>query len=162
VRFASSSVAFLSGVLISLPALAARVEAIQGKVWINRGEGYQLVTSPAEIQAGDFVMASPGGSAEVVYYDDCKTKVRPSGVVTVARESPCETSSVMHLGARSLKDSPPIFDDPPPLVDTRPDFSLGPALLAGALLVGGVAAVVLLSDDDDDDRRRRVRRASPD
>jgi hypothetical protein len=157
-RFALASVALMSGISISSPSLAAKVESIEGKVWINRGKGYQRLTAPAEAKTGDVIMGSVGGGAELVYYDECRVKVRPGAVVTVARNPPCETSSAMRLGAGSLKDSPPIYDAPPAIVDDRPSFSLVP-LLVGGVIVGGVAAALL--SDDDDRRRRRVIPASP-
>jgi hypothetical protein len=148
-RFVLASVALISGISISLPSLAAKVESIEGSVWINRGKGYQRLSAPADVKAGDVITASTRSGAEVVYDDLCRAKVRPGAEVTVAREPPCETA--MQLGAGSLKDSPPVYDAPPPLVDARPDYSVDPALLAGGLVVaGGVAAVLLLSDDADD------------
>jgi hypothetical protein len=153
-RLALASVALMSSISISLPSLAAKVESMEGRVWINRGKGYQRLTAPSHVKAGDVIMAGVGSGAEIVYDDICTAKVRSGAEVTVTREPPCETSSaMMYLGAGSLKDAPPVYDTPPPLVDARPDYSVGPALLAGGLVVGGVvAAVLLLNDDDDDDK----------
>jgi hypothetical protein len=152
-RLALASVALMSCLSISLPSLAAKVESIEGRVWINRGMGYQRLSAPADVKAGDVIMASVRSGAEIAYNGLCRAKVRPGVEVIVAREPACKPSTaMMHLGAASLKDSPPVYDTPAPLLDARPDYSVGPALLAGGLVVGGVvAAVLLLSDDDDDD-----------
>jgi hypothetical protein len=123
--------------------------SIEGTVFINRGEGYQRITSPTQIKAGDFIMASPGGSAQVVYNDECRVKVEAGAVVTIKREPPCWTGSRMNLSGGSLKDAP----FPAETCGDCPDFSLGKKVLIGALIVGGVtAAVLLLRDDDDRDR----------
>jgi hypothetical protein len=153
-RLALASVALMSGISISLPSLAAKVESIEGRVWINRGKGFQRLSAPADVKAGDVIFASVRSGAEIVYDDLCTAKVRSGAEVTVAREPSCETSSaMMHLGAGSLKDAPPVYyDAPPPLVDAGPDYSVDPALLAGGLVVGGVVAAVLLLSDDDDDK----------
>jgi hypothetical protein len=137
-RHVLASVALISGVSLSVPSLAATVEAIEGTVSINHGQGYQRVSLPTQVKAGDSIMADPGASAEVVYYDGCRVKVRPGAVVSVRREPPCATSSRMNLGAGSLKDT---FPPPPVLVEEPTDFSLGPVIAAG-VIVGGIIAAV--------------------
>lgn len=144
-RLVSASIALLSSIAFSLPSLAATVESIQGNVLINRGEGYQPATAQAQISAGDLIMASPGGSADVVYYDGCRVTVQPGAVVAIARKPPCGAGSMMHLGAGSYKDSPMVFED-----------SIAPPIggsLVGALALGGIAAIVLLQDDGNERRR---------
>jgi hypothetical protein len=143
-RLKLASIAFVSGVSFTLPSLAATVESIEGTVSINRGEGYHQITAPTQIKAGEFVMAGPGGSAEVVYYDGCSVKVQPGAVVTIAREPPCAAGSMMRLGAGSLKDTPSDF-----IVEERPDFGRKKLLVAGLVVGGIIAAVLLLRDDDD-------------
>ena len=146
-RLPLASIAFISAVSFSAPSLAATVDSIQGSVSINRGDGYQRVSAPTQITAGDLIMASPEGSAELVYYDDCRVTVQPGAVMTIAREPPCATSAMMRLGAGSLKDTPPVF------IDEAPDFSLGRKILVGGLIVGGIVAAVLLLQEDEDRER---------
>jgi hypothetical protein len=78
-RLTLASIAFMSGVSFSLPSLAAIVESIEGTVSINRGEGFHRVTAPRQIKVGDVIMASPGSSAAVVYYDGCRVSVQARG-----------------------------------------------------------------------------------
>jgi hypothetical protein len=73
----------------SLSASAATVEAVKGKVLINRGEGFQQAASGAQAKAGDLVMASAGGSAKLVYPGGCQIKVIPGRVISVAKQPPC-------------------------------------------------------------------------
>lgn len=77
------------GVFLSLPASAATLNAVQGQVLINRGDGFQRVASGTEVREGDLVMANPGGSAKLIYPGGCVTEVKPGGVVTVNDGSKC-------------------------------------------------------------------------
>ena len=79
----------------SLPASAATVEAVMGKVLINRGEGFQQAASGAQANAGDLVMASAGASAKVVYAGGCQVKVIPGRVVSVGKSPPCTAPSLV-------------------------------------------------------------------
>jgi hypothetical protein len=58
-------------------------------VLINRGNGFQRVASSTQANAGDLIMASPGGSAKVVYPGGCVVNVKPGAVITVRDQSPC-------------------------------------------------------------------------
>jgi hypothetical protein len=78
------------GLCMGEPAFAASLEAVSGEVSINRGEGFQRVTGPTEVGAGALLMASPGGSAKLVYADGCPVRVIPGTVVRVAAKSPCK------------------------------------------------------------------------
>ena len=108
---------FLLAAVLSLPALAASVDSIQGKVSINRGSGFKPLNGSTEANAGDQVMASPGGSANIVYPDGCVVKVDPGTVVTVQEPSPCKAGG----------------DHP-----ARP-YIIGAAIVGGAV---GIAVVV--------------------
>jgi hypothetical protein len=54
------------GVCLRLPASAATLNAVQGQVLINHGNGFQRVASATEAREGDLVMANPGGSAKLI------------------------------------------------------------------------------------------------
>jgi hypothetical protein len=88
---------FVPGLLIfmSLPAFAATVDSVKGKVLINRGEGFQQVTTGAQANAGDQLMAGPGGSAKLVYSDRCQVSVIPGRVVSVGKQPPCTAQSLL-------------------------------------------------------------------
>ena len=72
---------------------AATVAPVQGKVSINRGSGYEPISGPTQATPGDSVMVSPGGSARVVYDDQCSHPVKPGRVVPIAPEPPCNESN---------------------------------------------------------------------
>ena len=87
---------------------AATVASVQGKVSISRGSGYEPVSGPTQVNVGDTVMASPGGSARVVYNDQCSVAVKPGRIVAIAPEPPCKKTASfdpygmrMNVGAHS-------------------------------------------------------------
>jgi hypothetical protein len=128
---------FFSLILFCNAASAAIVQPTSGRVLINRGTGYEPVAQSLIVGAGDSVMVSVDGSAQVVYSDQCSISVKPGGVVTVAAEAPCNSASRDTNGTRmgagfcSLKDDPKSFCEP------EPDHSLLPvAAFAGVLTVG--------------------------
>lgn len=117
-------------IAFSLPASAATVEAIQGKVSINRGTGFQQIGAVTQANPGDLVMASPDGSAEIVYRfaaagslkdtEECRVKVTPGAVVSVTDETACRRGAGINGGP----------------------------LLLGALAVGGGIAIITTIDKD--------------
>jgi hypothetical protein len=116
---------FIAGTLLSTSSFAATVNATQGQVLVNQGQGYQQVAGSAEIGPGATVVVNPGGSAQIVYPDGCAVTVDPGSVYTIAPQSPC------------------LPQDP----QTSPGLS-GASLAVGAVIVGGgVAALLLLKKD---------------
>jgi hypothetical protein len=51
---------------------------------------FQHVSGVVNVEPGDAVMVSPGGSARVVYADGCPVNVAPGSVLRVAPASPCQ------------------------------------------------------------------------
>ena len=88
-------------ILLSLPAFAATVDSVKGKVLINRGEGFQQVTTGAQANAGDQLMAGPGGSAKLVYSGGCQVSVVPGRVVSVGKQPPCTAPSLVGEDSRA-------------------------------------------------------------
>jgi hypothetical protein len=80
----------LSAVLFGLPCLAAAskpvasVEAITGKVLINRGQGFKEISGSAQANTGDQVMVQPGGRGKVLYTEGCMVDVLPGAVIGIA------------------------------------------------------------------------------
>ncbi len=115
-HFNASALAVLSVFLCSA-VMAATVKPVEGEVFINRGNGYERVLGVSHAKVGDFVMARPGGSARVVYDDNCSITVRPGNVVAIAPDAPCnKTASFdpnttrMNAGIAPGKG----FEEPPP------------------------------------------------
>jgi hypothetical protein len=61
----------------------------KGPVLVNYGSGYVAADNGARLQAGDAVMAKPGGRGQIIYDDGCRETVEPQKVVLVQDLSPC-------------------------------------------------------------------------
>jgi hypothetical protein len=88
-RIALLMVVGLSSMVVASWAHAATVNATQGQVLLNLGQGYRQVTGSSEAGPGAIVVVNPGGSAQVVYPDGCPVTVTPGMVYTIAPQSPC-------------------------------------------------------------------------
>jgi hypothetical protein len=79
----------LSCVLLSSSCWAATLEPVQGSLYVNDGNGFQPVNGRIDVNVGERVMVSPGGTATIVYSDGCKIPVQPGTVTTITSASPC-------------------------------------------------------------------------
>jgi hypothetical protein len=71
-------------------AWPATLNVERGDVFINQGAGYRPAAGSMTVNSGDTVMATAGGSAEIVYEDECRQRVDVgSVVVVVGQTSPC-------------------------------------------------------------------------
>jgi hypothetical protein len=100
-------VACCLGLLFCSAASAATVNSIKGRVLFNRGDGFQVLTAPTTAKPGDSIMASPGGSAKVLYADGCAVDVRPGAVVSVGAKSPCTAPYLGGLEGPVVQPGPP-------------------------------------------------------
>ena len=91
-------VAAASVVALSGSAFAATVTSIEGSLKVNTGSGYHVVSGTAEVKPGGSVMVGPGGKAEILYSDGCRTPVTPGAVSVVAPVSPCAQGQAYHPG----------------------------------------------------------------
>lgn len=150
------------GVTLSLPASAATLNAIQGQVLINHGDGFQrVVASGAVAREGDLVMANPGGSANLVYPGGCVTQIKPGTVVTVNDGSKCPMP--MLVGQADACDNNPDpkerdrcwcwqhHDDP--AID-RKDYRVRCGIVwwpwaAGAAVAAAIAVPIVVLENDD-------------
>jgi|ERR1700730_9633809 hypothetical protein len=85
------------------PELVGALQINSGSAFLNWGRGFRPVRVDTELASGDLVMVAPGGSAEIVYFDDCRIPVKPGQVAVVARISPCSHGKVAsgHAADRS-------------------------------------------------------------
>lgn len=86
--------ALIGAMLFSGPTFAATVNATQGQVLVNEGQGYRLVPGTVEAGPGATVVVNPGGNGIIVYPDGCKVPVEPGSVYTIAPDSPCQTGAI--------------------------------------------------------------------
>jgi hypothetical protein len=81
-----TAIAVLAGAFVStasLGAVAASVEPHVSPVYVNKGRGFQVVTTSTRIGPGDTVMTKDGGRAEIIYDDGCRVRVEPGAVASV-------------------------------------------------------------------------------
>jgi hypothetical protein len=95
VRLSFLCVSLISGSLLLVSASwAATIEPVQGNLSLNRGQGFQPISSRVDANVGDTVVVGPGGAAAVTYSDGCKVSVQPGAVTTIAPLSPCASGSM--------------------------------------------------------------------
>jgi hypothetical protein len=92
VRVASFSLAFAAALASSGLASAATVNALQGQVLVNSGQGYRLVDGSTQLSPGATVVANPGAIAQVNYGGGCSVTVQPGSVYLVAAQAPCQSA----------------------------------------------------------------------
>jgi len=131
--------ALVCGLLASASAWATYVVP-SGDVAVSHGEGFGQVTTNTDVTFGDSVIASPGGSAKIVYDDGCTVDVKPGQIVNVQATSPCESGAY----EASSRFSPTTY-------------------VVGAVIVGGVVVttVILTSQDNDNDKKKNQNNAEP-
>ena len=127
-------IAILAATSMALPAFAATLQPIEAGVKINRGDGFRDAAGATQAKVGDIVMVAPGGSARLVYEDGCKVSVKPGGVVTVKKLSPC-------LAGAYAADLPVYTKEPPPPVA---DYSW----LVVPVVAAGIACGLFCWDHD--------------
>jgi hypothetical protein len=95
VRLSFLCVSLIGGSLLLVSASwAATIEPVQGNLSLNRGQGFQPISSRVDANVGDTVVVGPGGAAAVTYSDGCKVSVQPGAVTTIAPLSPCASGSM--------------------------------------------------------------------
>lgn len=86
-----------AAMIFSSIAQAASVLRHDGKVSINKGNGYVAVVGSINGAPGDVVMAHSGGRCEIVYSETCREPVEPSDIKTIAEPLPVlSTMTVRH------------------------------------------------------------------
>lgn len=76
------------------PALGAepiaQVTAVQGKVLLNQGEGFQTVEKMATVDVGDQLLVSKDSAVSLIYASaDCASTFKDPALVTVSSAVPC-------------------------------------------------------------------------
>ena len=132
-RISRTLVSFVAGMALCAPAFAATLGGVQGVVMVNRGNGYQTVTGPTQLNPGDVVVVNPGGSAQISYGDGCNVPVEVGAVVTVGAQSPCATQASEPQG---------------PGLGTGEETGLGIVLLNTAAAAGIVLGLLYANKND--------------
>ena len=78
---------FLLAVFVQT-ADAATLSGIQGRVLVNKGNGFVRAQPGMEIAPGDRVLVQPGGSAQVTYPNGAVGSLQPGGIFTLPATPP--------------------------------------------------------------------------
>jgi hypothetical protein len=136
--------ALLASTSIAGAAGLAEITSSSGKVLVNQGEGFVLVSGMVSLNAGDTVMIGEESQAQISYATGCTVTAESTSVVTIAEVAPCAPGETIgSAGAAFVQ----------PTADAAP-FAAGipmlPLVLAGAVVIGGgiLIATEVLGDND--------------
>lgn len=71
----------------------AQVTSFQGKVLVNQGQGFSLVTNGLTLKPGDKILISKKSSAVVAYANGCQVSISEPTVLTLAKTAPCPANA---------------------------------------------------------------------
>ena len=112
----------LASAMMASAAQAAHLANVQGKVFVNYGQGYQPATGNAALGPGDRVKAGEGSA--VIVYEGCASQtVEPGQTVVVVASPPCAPIGMGGLPQSTL-------------------------IIGGVAIAGGVGLAVALSSNN--------------
>lgn len=131
-------VSVMACIMVAGPALAAspmgQLKDIDGKVYVNRGDGFVPARDITELFQGDRVMVSESGSATINYYlADCDVMLSASSMTTIAAKAPCMGGSQNSTQG---------------LTSSGGSISAGGLAVVGTGVVGMTALGIMASDND--------------
>jgi hypothetical protein len=117
---------------------AATVSKRSGGVLINKGSSFIPLGADAELAPGQQIMVQRGGSASIVYANNCVVRLG-SGVWFVQAVSPCTNSTTEIDFTGRMNQATP---------STEPT-DVTPYVLGGVAVAGGAAAAIVLTQNKD-------------
>lgn len=99
-------------------AMAASLTGVQGTVLVDRGNGFVLAQTGADLRAGDRVMVQPSSSAQINFANGKSQILQPTGAIYTV---------------------PP--DDQEAAAPVEAEAAGAGGFTQGAIIVGGIAAV---------------------
>ena len=74
----------------------AQLTNIEGKVYVNKGNGFTPVKGTVELSKGDRVMVGEKGAASIGYYlAGCDVMLTSSSMTTISAKAPCKGGAAM-------------------------------------------------------------------
>ncbi|MGH1420086.1 MAG: hypothetical protein ACRBCJ_14620 [Hyphomicrobiaceae bacterium] len=105
----------------ALVASAANISSVEGRVLINKGDGFRPVNGVTNVVAGDIITVRGTGRAVIQFDNGCSASILSNQTVTVPAKAPCTA-------------------------DANPNDLVA----AGLALAGQTGLVIAISQDDDD------------
>ena len=126
------AVLLIASQVAAAPLMAATLVPSAGRVSVNSGAGFRVVTSAVSVKPGDRVMVGQGGQASIQYGQGCSASVKRGSAIAVSPGIPCNVPDVTTTSA----------------VDATVDVSVLVPLVGGGALIGGIAGAVALGGSD--------------
>ncbi len=147
-----SSILLFAGLLVigTVHAQAASVTPQIGNVYVNTGNGFELITSQTKAITGMKILIRSGGTAIINYDDGCAVRIGSGRVWEIAAKTPCaDGNNYIDMAALTGRqgaegDVVPSPETPPPGIDTTT------LIIGGAVIAGGVGIAIAVSNNDDD------------
>jgi hypothetical protein len=70
----------------------ATLTKAEGKVMIDKGEGFTSAAANAKLNQGDRVITLGGSNAEIVFADGCRAQLKPNNMMTISAEQGCKAA----------------------------------------------------------------------
>jgi hypothetical protein len=83
----------LSGTASAQQVQLAQLSGIQGKVFVDSGQGFAPVGGPVSLKTGDRVMVAGLGGALLTYGADCSLPLAADSITTVDTSTACVVST---------------------------------------------------------------------
>jgi hypothetical protein len=120
---------------------AAWISNIDGKVLVNRGDGFKPLLETASLSVGDRIMVGKDGSATVRYLaSKCEVALTATSMTTIDEMGPCAGTGGGIFGATII----PAQGEGGSLSDGE----IAALLLAAAAVVGGVVCLAVCDGKD--------------
>lgn len=130
--------AFLAGG-VEAASPVAQLSNVEGKVYVNKGNGFTPVKGTVELSKGDRIMVGEKGAASIGYYlAGCDVMLTSSSMTTISEKAPCKGSSTLSTQG---------------LVSGAGGMGIGPLVpvVGIATMVGLGTSVAVSSDKRNDD-----------
>ena len=140
-----ATLALLGLFAVSQTATAAELVKLEGKVSVNRGDGFESAKQGMVLKVGDQVLVGKESAASLVYAEPgCVFEVPEASVVTVSDVGPCIPGQTTALG-ESVFVTPAATDGG--------DTDLTPFYVMGGVAVIGSAALIINEASKDSGNR---------
>jgi hypothetical protein len=113
----------------------AEISAVDGKVLLNRGEGFVVATAKTRLSVGDQVMVGEQSSAELTYGTaGCTVTVSAGSLLRIAAEPPCKKGESLAMASQTLI-TPTAFENVFNGSENSRLLALAPIVVVGGLVL---------------------------
>lgn len=97
------AIGLAASMALTVSAEAAMVQALEGPVFVDNGQGYQAISGAMQIAPGNLVLAGNGGKAQILYENGCSVAVDSGQTVAVTDTPPeCKRRGGWLIGAAAI------------------------------------------------------------